>query len=356
MEEQREQFILTALLREIGIEYGICDQDRRFIFSSPGLLALIGHNPSDTFDNQRLEEVFAEFNGVEDTLIAVAQSQDQVFVLPYVRRVTATGTDVYLKFIVTPIPAGLLLIIYDVTTEGNLMQRTVQEHNQLALVQNELNRANMRLAYLLEHVVPENVAKKIMAMKEPPSLGGRQTLATVLFADIRNYTAIADRQAPEDLIRFLNRHFAIIGSAILHHGGTITQYAGDMIMASFNVPDAQSDHALRAVTAAAEAQTNLRNLRRDSPPQETVAEFGIGIETGIVVSGFIGFENRYDYTTLGRTTNIAFRLSSFAKGGQILIGPQTHQLVSPHWPTLSTGTIPMKGAGELIPVFQLQVP
>lgn len=189
-----------------------------------------------------------------------------------------------------------------------------------------LRQSEARLNYLLRRFVPRPVAEQLMDRQQGVQLGGEEREASVLFADIRNYMRIARAITPPELMNLLNRYFGIIGRVILKYGGTINQYAGDMIMATFNAPHEQPDHAARAVRCALEAQAALL---QEKPPRgvDVPVQFGIGVNTGPVVVGYLGFEDRFDFATLGETTNLAFRFSSLAQGGQVIVGPTTFDLV-----------------------------
>lgn len=244
------------------------------------------------------------------------------------------------------------------TAEHLLLMQSAADHIGLALrnarLFDQLQEAHARLDYLLKRFVPSQIARQLMEQEDLPQLGGERRVATIFFADIRGYTALADTLPPEVLLQVLNHHFAIIGQAVLKNGGVINQYVGDMLMASFNAPELQPDHALRAVEAAIEAQIKLRSWQRSKP--DTLAEnaqFGIGINTGSVVCGYIGFEDRFDYATLGRPTNVAFRFSALAKAGQILIGPETYEAVADQVPTRLVGLLPMKGRSEPVMTYEV---
>jgi class 3 adenylate cyclase/DNA-binding NarL/FixJ family response regulator len=216
-----------------------------------------------------------------------------------------------------------------------------------------LRESEAKLNYLIHRFVPGAVAEQLMASKQEVRLGGERRTVSVLFADIRGYTALTEALDPPALMDLLNTYFGIVGRVILKYGGTINQYAGDMIMASFNAPDPQPDHAERAVQAALEAQAALTDHRWNSKESLT-AEFGMGVNTGPVVVGYLGFEDRFDYATLGETTNIAFRLSSTAERGQVLIGPETLALVRRHVEVQALGPLMLKGRVEPLPVYLVE--
>ncbi len=214
-----------------------------------------------------------------------------------------------------------------------------------------LRQSEARLNYLLRRFVPRPVAEQLMDRQQGVQLGGEERVASVLFADIRNYMRIARSLEPPEVMNLLNRYFGIIGRVILKYGGTINQYAGDMIMATFNAPHEQVDHAARAVRCALEAQTALLN---ENPPKtiEVPVQFGIGVNTGPVVVGYLGFEDRFDFATLGETTNMAFRFSSLAHGGQVLIGPATFDSVKSHIAYQALEKTTLKGSDTPIQLYE----
>jgi len=216
-----------------------------------------------------------------------------------------------------------------------------------------LRESETKLNYLIRRFVPSAVADQIMASAEGVELGGERRVVSVLFADIRGYTSLTETLEPPALLDLLNEYYGIIGRVILKYGGTINQYAGDMIMASFNAPNPQPDHAARAIQAALEAQAELQAARTQQTSKIDV-HFGMGVNTGAVVVGYVGFEDRFDYATLGETTNIAFRFSSMAEGGQVLTGADTLIEVRPHVEVRALGPLVLKGRTAPLPVFVVE--
>lgn len=216
-----------------------------------------------------------------------------------------------------------------------------------------LRESETKLNYLIRRFVPSAVADQIMASPQAVELGGERRVVSVLFADIRGYTSLTETLEPPALLDVLNEYYGIIGRVILKYGGTINQYAGDMIMASFNAPNAQPDHAARAIQAALEAQTQLEAARAHQTASIDV-HFGMGVNTGVVVVGYVGFEDRFDYATLGETTNIAFRFSSMAEAGQVLTGADTLTEVGKQVQVRSLGPLALKGRTSPLPVFVVE--
>jgi class 3 adenylate cyclase/putative methionine-R-sulfoxide reductase with GAF domain len=236
-----------------------------------------------------------------------------------------------------------------------LSQELMQEVTKRKDAESALEAANVRLDYLLRRFVPDSLARQLVTGQNLPSLGGEQRVVSVLFADIRGYTLLSEVLKPEELMRVLNRHFAVIGSSIRTYGGTISQYVGDMVMALFNAPEDQPDHAVRAVRAGIDLRGALFELGQQSLEGDLpiVVRFGVGINTGPAVAGYLGFEDRFDYTAVGDTVNTASRLSAAAHSGEVLIGPQTFEAVRGHILTRMLGPIKLKGKSEKTLVYEV---
>ncbi len=165
--------------------------------------------------------------------------------------------------------------------------------------------------------VPSNVVDQAVASAgENLRLGGVRRESTVLFSDLRGFTAYAESLPPEDVVEVLNRYLGEMTDAIMDHGGTLVSYMGDGIMAVFGAPIEQPDHADRAVAAAREMLDS-----RLPAFTEWMAEvgrghgfrLGIGLNSGEVMSGQVGSERRMEYTAIGDTTNTAARLEGMTK-------------------------------------------
>jgi adenylate cyclase len=348
--------LLRAILHCQGIDYALCNSGRYILEHSPGLPALVTVEPPPvSLVGWRLEDLFDEFTGAEAVLSEGLCATEPCFRLSHVYRENLQGQPGYLTITVIGYSSGLLVMVSDATREAELAQRLMQQRNDVLLLQDRLKTANQRLDYLLRHFVPASVARQLMAQQELPQLGGQQRTATILFADVRGYTMLAETMEPEEVMNLLNQRFQVIGSLIAEYGGTINQYAGDQLMAIYNAPEDQPDHALRAVTAALDTRAALLALDQqfaESEPTRLV-RFGIGINTGPVVVGYLGFEDRFDYTAIGDVTNIAARLSTTASVNQVLIGPQTYEAVRRHVQTQPVGPLQLRGKAAPLMAYEV---
>jgi class 3 adenylate cyclase len=176
----------------------------------------------------------------------------------------------------------------------------------------------------------------------------------VLFADISGFTSLSERLDPEDVHTFMIRAFDLMLVEVHRYEGTVNQFLGDGIMALFGAPIAHEDHAQRAVHAALGILRALERyqeeLLRDRRISFRVRE---GLNTGLVVVGSIGSDLRMDYTAVGDTTNVAYRLQQIADPGRIVISEAIHRLVEGYFHMRSVGALPVKGKAEPVVAWEV---
>jgi adenylate cyclase len=175
------------------------------------------------------------------------------------------------------------------------------------------------------HFVPEQVVEQVLARTDQDlRLGGASRVCTVLFSDLRGFTAYAEQRPPAEVIEVLNTYLSDMSDAIMDQGGTLIAYMGDGIMAVFGAPLDQPDHADRAL---ATARDMLWRLERFNDHMGRQFRMGIGINTGPVMCGNVGSERRLEYTAIGDTTNMASRLEGMTKdrGCQVLLTDSTRE-------------------------------
>jgi adenylate cyclase len=209
-----------------------------------------------------------------------------------------------------------------------------------------------RVMRLFEARVSPRVAKEAMQAIEKGqiNLGGEVQEITVLFADIRGYTSFAESREPQEVMQMVNTFLGLVGDAVMDYEGTLASYEGDQVMVFYNAPVAQPDHPQRAVESALEVRRRVEQYHASLPIDHPyrVIEFGYGIYTGRAVVGYTGSAQRYEYSALGDTVNIAARLTSVADAGQILIGSSTYDRVDQH--IIADPLPPIAIRGRIAPV------
>lgn len=223
--------------------------------------------------------------------------------------------------------------------------RAKQEADRLRAAQQTIRRT-------FERYVPTHVVERLLADPSQVRLGGQQQEVSVLFADLRGYTSLAEALAPEKLVEILNGHLTVAATAVLAYEGTISQYAGDLIMAIFNAPLPQPDHARRACRAAVCLRQAMRSYHAGLP-QHLRMEFGIGVASGEAVVGNVGVKELLHYTAIGDTVNLAQRLEEIAAGGEILLTERTRQLLGPGVQVESRGSRLVRGRSERVSIYVL---
>jgi len=203
-------------------------------------------------------------------------------------------------------------------------------------------------------VAPE-VVKQIVDSGAQLELGGAIRDVTLVFVDIRGFTAFSEANPPEIVVEMVNRYLELTSRSIQENNGTIDKYIGDATMAIFNAPNDVPDHALCAVKAAWGMKLGSVALREEILKDYGVdLQFGVGINSGPAVIGNMGSDFRMDYTAIGDTVNTAARLESASKGGQIIISDATYQRVKDYVDVVDLGQISVKNKALGIQIYSVE--
>ncbi|MBP6214507.1 MAG: adenylate/guanylate cyclase domain-containing protein, partial [Pyrinomonadaceae bacterium] len=224
---------------------------------------------------------------------------------------------------------------------------TVRAHKRLA--REEVARANY------SRFMPEYVVKQLLENPDSFRLGGANQTITVLFADIRGFTALSERTNPEKVVGLLNRYFTAMTEIIFAHGGTLDKYIGDGLMAIFGAPTATPVDAVNAVKAAVAMQKRMIPLNEElRAAGYAPVQVGIGLHTGEATIGYIGSEQRSEYTAIGDTVNLAARLEQNAIGGQILLSEATVAASGNIFPVASHEPLTVKNRLQPVDLFEVK--
>jgi PAS domain S-box-containing protein len=203
-------------------------------------------------------------------------------------------------------------------------------------------------------VVAPRVRDRLLENPSALDLDGARTLITVLFADLSGFTSFSENNIPEDVFRVLNTYLDIAAQAILDQEGTLDKFMGDAVMALWNTPDTQPDHALRACRAA----LNLvqRNLEAHQHYQNPAFHrlFRVGITTGYAMVGNVGTSNLFNYTAIGDVVNMAQRLQASAQPGQIFIQKDTYEIVKNSLEAIQMEPLTVKGRSNTVETYLLK--
>jgi class 3 adenylate cyclase len=190
------------------------------------------------------------------------------------------------------------------------------------------------------------------------ALGGRRIHGTVMFSDIRDFTALVESQPPEETIELLNTYYTLMFDAISGHGGVVNQMIGDGLMAIFGAPLPLDDPAGSAVRAALDMieMIELLNVERSAAAKPTL-RIGIGVASGEMVAGYTGTQQRATYTCIGDTVNLAARLEAHTKVVRcaILIDDATRAGLGSPCRVEALGAVPFKGKAAPVEVYAVTV-
>lgn len=203
--------------------------------------------------------------------------------------------------------------------------------DELGHLMNALNRFAEDMQQ--KHQAERNLARYLSpqlakaVLNEPqPVLGGQRVQASVLFADIVGFTGMAEGMRPEEVANLLNLYFAHLARATEHYGGMIDKYIGDCAMILFGVPNDDPEHAFNAVCCALAMRDLIERQNREREAMGfTPVRFRFGLNSGEMLAGNMGAEERMEYTVLGEAVNLASRLAGASEGGQILVSDSFYQ-------------------------------
>jgi adenylate cyclase len=211
----------------------------------------------------------------------------------------------------------------DFSTAFNKMTQQLKDsYEALMELNKELERRNEFIRKTFGRYTSDEIVETLLDMPDGLRLGGEKREVTILMSDLRDFTALAERLEPTEVVALLNHYLSAMVEPIHKSGGTIDEIIGDAILVLFGAPLAMEDGPRRAVFCALEmqkamTQVNEYNLQRGWPE----IEMGIALHTGDVVVGNIGSTKRSKYGVVGRTVNLTARIESFSVGGQVLVSP-----------------------------------
>ena len=204
------------------------------------------------------------------------------------------------------------------------------------------------------YVTPE-IVDRILASPDDEWMKGTRLETTIVFVDIRGFTALAERSDPDAVVDLLNSYFSLVTDIIIQQGGYLDKFVGDTVMGVFGALIPDPAHAEVAVQAAVEVRQNMPKLNHKLPTVANPIQVGIGINTGEVVAGNLGSSKRMEYTVIGDNVNVASRLTDMAGPDEILISEQTFLRVAANrnFTFRSRGSMEVKGRKELVKIYEV---
>lgn len=247
-------------------------------------------------------------------------------------------------------PAGVVEFLRPdgtLTDNDHAVFETLATELSIAL---ENSRLYDQLDTLFRQYMSPDVASTLLADPTQAALGGAVVEVTALFADLRGFTTFSERSLPEEVVEMLNRYFGAAVPHVLDHGGTVIQFVGDAMLAVFNAPTRQPDHAISAARAALAMQRAIGGLAAEND----WPLFRIGINTGPALVGNIGSDRMRSFNVMGDAINVAARLEGIAEPGTVVIGQATYDAIGASAVVSPLGDLELKGKEQAVTAYRLE--
>jgi adenylate cyclase len=338
--------LAVGLLVYASIFFGFFD------LSQPSLLRFL--NPSFAYATPDYQ--FAQQGRLTQILVIFLMALLAGATLTHVRLLSAIGLTLiyfvmYLSYefrnldegiIAQPIYPVLALLL---TAAGTMAFRYFFEERQRAILGRLFGR----------QVSPEVLDRVVQTLDDGSlPLRGVRRRASVLYADLREFGALAELLEPEATVKLLDEYVTMIVNTVFHYRGSVTMHSGDTVVAVWNLPLDQSDHARRAVCAALDIQEEAAALVKNHPEAERI-HVGIGIGTGSVVAGHVGASTRGQYTILGEAVGMAERMAMKPDRG-IFINAETRDMIGDEFDTQEVNPVRLRRQTDPILVWQVHPP
>jgi adenylate cyclase len=254
---------------------------------------------------------------------------------------------------VPPVSMELCLVA---ALPAGLGYRSVEERRQKVAMEAE----RRQLMGLFERYVSADVAAEIWKNRDAIVLAGEERVATILFSDIRSFTATTAGVPSSEVLAWLNRYLTVMSDMVKKNRGFLNKFIGDGIMVVFGAPltEGAKEDACRALRCAVEMLARVDEWNANKAPGDPPLKIGIGIHTGQVTAGNVGSPDRLEYSVIGEAVNLASRLESLTKdcGAPIVFSPATCELVRDQFTVVSLGERPVRGFTTDVPLYSVKLP
>jgi class 3 adenylate cyclase len=254
-----------------------------------------------------------------------------------------------IAIIATICASGIMFLLY----QQKIKQLNIFNTNLQQMVEEETKKV-LALNDTFGRFLSDEIVKDLLDTPGGLSLGGKKQNITIMFSDIRGFTAISEQMGVEDAVTMLNHYFSDMVDVIHKYRGTVIEFLGDGILAIFGAPVSYENHPDSAVACALEMQlamdeVNEWNIKNRYP----LMEMGIGLNSGETIVGNIGSTKSMKYNVIGTNVNLASRIESFSTGNQVLISENTYKLTKAELRVAQTLEVSAKGLKEPITVYHI---
>ena len=218
------------------------------------------------------------------------------------------------------------------------------------------NNVNKKIENILSKYISKDIKNKVLKSEAATQLGGKRAEITVMFADIRGFTALSETRKAEDVSQLLNEYFSELEPVISKYNGVINKFIGDAVLVVFGDPAQDKFHAKNAVKCAYELRNKVKDIKQRWLEQgKPKIDIGIGINTGEAFIGNVGTQNRFEYTVIGDAVNIASRIEDYNKiyKTHILISENTYNKISQIVDVIKIREVSIKGKSKKINIYEV---
>jgi adenylate cyclase len=356
-------------IEEVGKSYSLPGGIRLFREENNVKTSIIGHNGRELL----FFETPVTYQKLKIGVVRLAISQEKILKSIRTGKIYIIVLTVIITFAGILLSLGLSMYFSGPITKLRVSAKALgsgQFSNRVSIYRNDefgdLALAFNRMAEDLElnekvkssfgrYVTPEIMD---MILKNPDShwMKGSKVEASVLFVDIRDFTSLSEDKTPESIVDLLNEYFSRITESVIKHGGHLNKFVGDEAMAIFGAPVSNPRHAEAAIKAALDIRKEIEHFDKKKDMDDVDIQVGIGVNSGEILAGNIGSQKKMEYTVIGDNVNVASRLTSMAKPGEILISRQTYDLIKENISVKveRRGMVAVKGKKIKIDVFNVQ--
>ncbi len=218
----------------------------------------------------------------------------------------------------------------------------------------QLERSQRFIRHTFGRYVSDEIVENLLEKPEGLKLGGDQREVTILMADIRGFTSICEKLAPNRVVKLLNIYLGAMSDIIIEHLGTIDEFIGDAILAIYGAPTSREDDAVRALKCALAMQEAISEINRTNLAEQLPEiSIGIAVNTGTVIAGNIGSERRSKYGVVGHAVNLTARIEDYCQSGEILISESTLAAVEQPLNIGRSERVTAKGINQPVAIYEL---
>src|SRR3989454_566497 len=246
-------------------------------------------------------------------------------------------------------------LFFAVLSALSIARRIAQPLTDLSAAMGRVREGDFEITAAPSTRTNDEIAERILSEDDDLSLRGEVRHVAVLFLDVRGFTTISEKLTPTEVVALLNEYFDVVVDRVAAHGGTVNKFIGDAAMCIWGAPKHAAQSERSAVLCALEIQTRAKQLSAERTRKGlTTVGFGIGINAGEAVAGNLGAAKRLEYTVIGDAVNLAQRLESQARAGEVLVSQTVYEKVAVEVEAAPRDPVKLKGKSKPVPLWEIR--